>query len=106
MVTGGLRQDLKHLMYTNRKGFFPLTGNLVQWQKWRFRVGFNYREGATLHDICMKAEAYFIESAIVRCQFRMATHGPLPPKQALTLGMGRRAGYQQPSAGVRLSWSH
>ena len=26
-------------------------GNLVQWQKWQFRVGFNYREGVVLHNI-------------------------------------------------------
>ena len=30
---------------------FAIDGNVVEWQKWRFRVGFNYREGLTLHDI-------------------------------------------------------
>ena len=28
-----------------------MTGTLVQWQKWQFRVGFNYREGVVLHNI-------------------------------------------------------
>lgn len=26
-------------------------GNLVQWQNWQFRIGFNYREGVVLHNI-------------------------------------------------------
>ena len=26
-------------------------GNLVKWQKWEMRVGFNYREGLVLHGI-------------------------------------------------------
>jgi hypothetical protein len=26
-------------------------GNLVRWQKWEFRVGFNYREGLVLHGL-------------------------------------------------------
>jgi primary-amine oxidase len=29
-------------------------GNLVQWQKWQFRVGFNYREGLVLHQLAYK----------------------------------------------------
>jgi len=30
---------------------FTVTGQLVEWQKWSFRVGFNYREGLVLHDV-------------------------------------------------------
>jgi primary-amine oxidase len=30
---------------------YSIDGNVVEWQKWRFRLGFNYREGLTLHDI-------------------------------------------------------
>ncbi|KAJ5727959.1 copper amine oxidase [Penicillium malachiteum] len=30
---------------------FHTDGNLLTWEKWRFRVGFNFREGLTLHDI-------------------------------------------------------
>ena len=30
---------------------FQVKGNLINWEKWRFRVGFNYREGLTLHDV-------------------------------------------------------
>ncbi|MCU0566594.1 MAG: hypothetical protein MUF49_08360, partial [Oculatellaceae cyanobacterium Prado106] len=30
-----------------------MEGNLVKWQKWEFRVGFNYREGLVLHQLCV-----------------------------------------------------
>ena len=30
---------------------FTLDGNLLQWQNWSLRVGFNYREGMTLHAV-------------------------------------------------------
>jgi primary-amine oxidase len=30
---------------------FSVKGNLLVWEKWRMRVGFNYREGLTIHDI-------------------------------------------------------
>lgn len=28
-----------------------MDGNHVKWQKWSFRVGFNYREGLVLHQV-------------------------------------------------------
>lgn len=30
---------------------FTTEGNLLKWEKWHIRVGFNYREGLTLHDV-------------------------------------------------------
>lgn len=47
------RKDLKPLQVVQPDGpsFTVTDGNLVSWQKYRFRVGFNYREGLTLHDI-------------------------------------------------------
>ncbi|KAF4871783.1 Copper amine oxidase 1 [Colletotrichum siamense] len=30
---------------------FTVKGHLIEWEKWRFRVGFNWREGLTLHDL-------------------------------------------------------
>lgn len=30
---------------------FSVTGNFVEWQKWSFRLGFNYREGIVLHHL-------------------------------------------------------
>lgn len=47
-----LRQDLKPLDVIQSDGpSFEVKGSLIQWQKWRFRVGFTQREGAVLHDI-------------------------------------------------------
>ncbi|GAA1828464.1 primary-amine oxidase [Microlunatus capsulatus] len=36
---------------------FTVEGQLVRWQNWSFRVGFNVREGMTLHDV-RYADAY------------------------------------------------
>ena len=48
----GTRQDLKPLDVMQPDGpSFSVKGSLIEWQKWRFRVGFNPREGATVHDI-------------------------------------------------------
>lgn len=47
-----LRGDLKRLDLVQPDGpSFTVDGWLVRWQKWRFRVGFNVREGLTLHEI-------------------------------------------------------
>ena len=47
------RKDLKALNVTQPDGpsFKVGEGNLVEWQKWRFRVSFNPREGAVVHDV-------------------------------------------------------
>jgi primary-amine oxidase len=48
----GFRTDVKEISITQPKGVsFEVEGQLVKWQKWRFRVGFNYREGLVLHEI-------------------------------------------------------
>jgi primary-amine oxidase len=47
-----LREPLKPLHITQPDGpSFTLDGNLLQWQNWSLRVGFNYREGMTLHGV-------------------------------------------------------
>ena len=46
------RDDIRPLDITQPQGpSFTVTGQEVHWQKWRFRVGFNAREGLTLHAI-------------------------------------------------------
>jgi primary-amine oxidase len=50
----GLRQrdDLKPLEITQPEGVsFSRDGNLLRWQKWSLRVGFNHREGMVLHTV-------------------------------------------------------
>jgi primary-amine oxidase len=46
------REPLKPLNVTQPEGpSFTLDGNLLRWQNWSLRVGFNYREGMTLHTV-------------------------------------------------------
>src|ERR1700722_9021751 len=47
-----VRKDLKPLDIAQPEGpSFIVEGNQVQWQKWKFRVGFTSREGLVLHTI-------------------------------------------------------
>ena len=48
----GFRDDIRPLEIIQSAGpSFTVEGNEVAWQKWRFRVGFNAREGLVLHAI-------------------------------------------------------
>ena len=47
-----LRDDIEPLEIVQPEGSsLQVDGNLVRWQKWSVRVGFNYREGLTLHTV-------------------------------------------------------
>lgn len=47
-----LREDLMPLSVIQPSGpSYKIQDSLVEWQNWRFRVGFNPREGATIHDV-------------------------------------------------------
>ncbi len=47
-----LRTDLKPISITQPEGpSFTVDGNLVQWQKWQFRVAFDPFEGLVLHQV-------------------------------------------------------
>ncbi|WP_020673325.1 primary-amine oxidase [Amycolatopsis nigrescens] len=49
---GPARTSLKPLVISQPDGpSFRVAGNQVSWENWRFRVGFNAREGLTLHQI-------------------------------------------------------
>ena len=51
-VTGPMRTTQKPIEITQREGpSFTVDGNLVDWEKWSFRVGFDAREGLVLHQI-------------------------------------------------------
>ena len=60
-----LRQDLKPLHVVQPEGTsFTATpmgelGQIIKWQKWFFRVGFNQREGMVLYDVrAQPSESY------------------------------------------------
>ena len=47
-----LRADVKPLHITQPEGpSFLLEGNQISWQKWKFVIGFNAREGLTIHHL-------------------------------------------------------
>ncbi|WP_250323922.1 primary-amine oxidase [Williamsia sp. CHRR-6] len=49
------REPLKPLKITQPEGpSFTLEGNLLRWQNWSMRVGFNHREGMTLHTVSFR----------------------------------------------------
>jgi primary-amine oxidase len=49
---GGYRKDLKPINITQPEGVsFKVTGREIEWQNWKFHVGFNYREGVVLNNI-------------------------------------------------------
>jgi primary-amine oxidase len=49
---GPERADLKPLEIAQPDGpSFQVVGNLVEWQRWSFRVGFTAREGLILHEV-------------------------------------------------------
>ncbi|KAI9906212.1 hypothetical protein PsorP6_004579 [Peronosclerospora sorghi] len=51
-LTGPMRTDMKPLLITQPEGAsFTITNHVLQWQNWEIRIGFNGREGLTLHDI-------------------------------------------------------
>ena len=46
------RTDIKPLLITQPDGpSFSMDGNAISWQKWKLVIGFDAREGLTLHDI-------------------------------------------------------
>jgi len=46
------RTDIKPLVITQPEGpSYTLDGHLMRWQKWQFVIGFNAREGLTIHDV-------------------------------------------------------
>lgn len=86
-----LRADLKpiNIMQPEGASFTVHPDNLVEWQKWRFRLGFTPREGAVIHDLC-----YDNRPVLYRLSYSELTvpYGdPRPPfhrKQAFDLGDG------------------
>ncbi|KAI0125322.1 copper amine oxidase [Xylariales sp. AK1849] len=86
-----LRTDLKPINVVQPEGasFTVRNSSLVEWQRWRFRLGFTPREGAVLHDLC-----YDNRPILFRLSFSEMTvpYGdPRPPfhrKQAFDFGDG------------------
>ncbi|KJK85431.1 Copper amine oxidase [Metarhizium anisopliae BRIP 53284] len=86
-----MRTDLKPLNVVQPEGasFTIQDDGLVEWQKWRFRVGFTPREGAVLHDVCYQHRPVFYRLSFSELTVPYAD--PRPPfhrKQAFDFGDG------------------
>lgn len=62
----GVRKDLKELNVIQPDGpsFTVKDESLVEWQKWRFRVGFTPREGVVIHDVHYQGRSVFYRLSI------------------------------------------
>ncbi|KAI5476113.1 hypothetical protein MNV49_000431, partial [Pseudohyphozyma bogoriensis] len=59
------RTTLKPLQVVQPEGTsFKITGQLVEWEGWRFRVGFNWREGMVLHDVSFQGRSTFFRLSL------------------------------------------
>lgn len=66
---------------------FQIEGNLLNWEKWSFRVGFNYREGLTLHDIRYDGRSLFYRLSLAEMFVPYGDpRAPYPRKAAFDLG--------------------
>ncbi|KAL4785038.1 copper amine oxidase [Aspergillus varians] len=60
LLSESLRTDLKPYIVQQPEGpSFTAIGNEVSWQKWRFRVGFNSREGLVIHNLTYDNRSVF-----------------------------------------------
>ena len=66
---------------------FQVHGNLLTWEKWRMRVGFNYREGMTIHDVSYDGRSLFYRSSLAEMFVPYADgRFPYPRKGAFDIG--------------------
>ncbi|GES63435.1 copper amine oxidase [Aspergillus terreus] len=66
---------------------FTTKGNLISWEKWTLRVGFNYREGLTLHDIRYDGRSLFYRLSLSEMFVPYGDpRAPYPRKGAFDLG--------------------
>ncbi|HEY1622401.1 MAG TPA: primary-amine oxidase [Streptosporangiaceae bacterium] len=64
-VRGPQRTTLKPIEITQPEGpSFTLDGNLLRWQDWELRVGFDAREGLTLHDISIAGRPLIYRASV------------------------------------------
>jgi primary-amine oxidase len=91
--TQHLRQDLKPLQVIQPEGasftVTPVgeTGNIIAWQKWTFRVGYNQREGMVLYDVRYDSRPLFYRLSLSDMNIPYADpRHPYHKKAAFDLG--------------------
>jgi primary-amine oxidase len=66
---------------------FKVTGNVVEWSKWKFQVGFNYREGLVLHEVSYDGRPVMHRASLVEMAVPYADpHPPYQRKCGLDVG--------------------
>lgn len=91
LLPNGPRSDLKPLNVVQPEGpsFTVRDDSLVEWQGWRFRVSFNPREGAVLHDLHFRGRSvmYRLSFSEMTVPYSDARY-PFARKQAFDFGDG------------------
>ncbi|PYH93493.1 amine oxidase [Aspergillus ellipticus CBS 707.79] len=83
-----LRTDLKPYIVQQPEGpSFSVDGNFVYWQNWRFRVGFNNREGMVLYNVTYDHRNVFYRLAVSEMTVPYGDpRAPYHRKQAFDVG--------------------
>ena len=77
-VTGPRRTTLKPIEITQPEGpSFTVEGNRVQWEKWDLRIGFNEREGLTVHQISFDGRPIVYRASIAEMVVPYADPSPV-----------------------------
>ncbi|RDW60683.1 amine oxidase-2 [Coleophoma cylindrospora] len=82
------RTTTKPLLVQQPEGpSFTCDGNLLIWEKWRMRIGFNYREGLTIHDVSYDGRDLFYRLSLSEMFVPYGdSRSPYPRKAAFDLG--------------------
>ncbi|KAG9769431.1 Copper amine oxidase 1 [Exophiala dermatitidis] len=90
LLPNGTRKNLKPLNVLQPEGpSFSVDGGLIEWQNWRFRVSFNPREGAVIHDVHFAGRSVMYRLSISEMTVPYADpRVPFPRKQAFDFGDG------------------
>jgi primary-amine oxidase len=91
LLPNGTRKDVKplHVLQPEGPSFEVDDDSLIEWQKWRFRVSFNPREGAVLHDVRYDGRSVFYRLSVSEMTVPYAdARNPFHRKQAFDFGDG------------------
>jgi primary-amine oxidase len=82
------RQTTKPYQVVQPQGpSFTTDGNALSWEKWTLHVGFNYREGLTLHDVRYDGRSLFYRLSLAEMFVPYGDpRAPYPRKGAFDLG--------------------
>ncbi|KAH3371209.1 hypothetical protein KXV52_001456 [Aspergillus fumigatus] len=88
LLTEPLRTDLKPYIVQQPEGpSFHVQGNLVSWQKWKFRVGFNTREGLVIYNTTYDGRNVFYRLSVSEMTVPYGDpRAPYHRKQAFDVG--------------------